>query len=460
MPIDPLLNPFGKKGELPKNPYDEIFQKPSKGGGGGTPKRKSDEQIQAEADKEALEFEKQEANKEPIEEPPKKEITVTLSNLKWLSDKGIFNAKCKVGGDVEIPPSQKDLTRIRLMAYALDPKGDRDRVGNQEECFAKDGKFEGELTLYYPHFKIDGETPESCQYIFTAFHTYSNGAEGPKILASEPEEIISLPDAQSIAFDITVEYETGGSYSTLTGNFDGAGLSFGSMQWNIKWGTLQKMLTRFKNADEKTFEACFGKDTVSLKKLEEIMSEKMAGAGDLGEDDSGSAQSFPKGMEWAESIQPGGMHKISVGSWVQYFKAIGDNESFQKIQKDVSISENHKRTMSKIDWMKDISPALWGKVYLKSYCALFDLCNQHQTVRKSIRHKLEKEWQTTPPTSQLKMVEALSTSVANAGTFSSQSLGRRMGILKGRQNSGTGWVSVSNKLLFTLLNKVKVIEGI
>lgn len=93
MPIDPLLNPFGKKGELPKNPYDEIFQKPAKGGGGGTPKRKSEEQIQAEADKEALEFEKQEANKEPIKEPPKNEITVTLSNLKWLLDKGIFNPR-------------------------------------------------------------------------------------------------------------------------------------------------------------------------------------------------------------------------------------------------------------------------------------------------------------------------------------------------------------------------------
>jgi len=456
---DPFVIPGSDLFKPKSSSHDDIFIKPS-GGGGGSPRRKSDEEIQQEADKEFEGYRKEEEKKAPVDDAPKQEIYVTVTNLRWAGEQGIYNEKSKVLGDVQIPEAHKDLTRFELSVYALDQAGKPEFIV-KDDAWADKGKIEKDMPLYYPKFKVKGETPDTCQYYFTVKHRNSKLVEGPKLKVVKPEEFITLEEAQDIAFEITKEYETGGSYSKLSGNFDGAGISFGSMQWNIKWGTLQKMLTKFKKADGKAFDACFGKDTAALKTLEEVMVEKKASADDEDSDDDGVAQAFPKGMKWVETTQTNSNPPYGwKDHWEVYFKNIGDNETFQGIQKQTSIDENHKRTASKIDWMKEICPDLWAKVYLKSYCALFDLCNQHQTVRKSTRHKLQAEWKKKAPDSQSNMVETLSAAVAKAGTFSEQSLGRRMGILKGTPNSGAGWVSVGNPLLAGYLGKEKVIQGI
>jgi hypothetical protein len=165
------------------------------------------------------------------------------------------------------------------------------------------------------------------------------------------------------------------------------------MQWNIKWGTLQKMLGKFKQADEAAFEACFDKDVIAYAKIKEIISEKRV----KGE----HKVPFPEGMKWAKATHSNSNPPYGwLDHWDNYFKKIGGNEAFQAIQKRTSIEDNHKRTMSKVDWMKGISPDLWAEVYLNSYCALFDLSNQHQTVLETTRNKLEADWKASAPARQ------------------------------------------------------------
>ncbi|MEO7779451.1 MAG: hypothetical protein ABIY63_18135 [Fibrobacteria bacterium] len=440
---------------------DGIFQKPKNSGGGGSAASRAAKR-QAESDKKSQEeWDKQDnetARKSVVEDPPvEKGEVVKLSNPKWAKEKGQFNEKMITEVDVDLPDTHKHLTRVSFTLFAASQgTGKLERI-DAKDAHVKEGKASVEFTLFYPQQK-DGQLVKECPYVCVMKHRDSKELESPKLEVVATVEYLTLKEAQGIAFEITKEYETSGSYSKLAGNFDGAGLSFGSMQWNIKWGTLQKMLGKFKQADEAAFEACFDKDAVAFTKIKEVMAEKQA---DGDEDGDGESVPFPEGMKWAKATHSKAQPPYGwLDHWDTYFKKIGENATFQVIQKQTSIDDNHKRTMSKIEWMKGISPDLWAEVYLNSYCALFDLCNQHQTVRKATRKKLEAEWKKSAPATQVKMVESLSSEVAKAGTFSEQSLGRRMGILKAAPNAGSGWMLISNSLLGKYLKKEKVIQDI
>jgi hypothetical protein len=69
-----------------------------------------------------------------------------------------------------------------------------------------------------------------------------------------------LPDrALDLAIAVTAGFETSGDpYLQVTGNFDGAGLSFGPLQVNFKTGTLQELFRRFQARDENRLRTCFG----------------------------------------------------------------------------------------------------------------------------------------------------------------------------------------------------------
>ena len=65
-----------------------------------------------------------------------------------------------------------------------------------------------------------------------------------------------------LAFDtglqVVADYETRGDpYQQVTGNFDGAGLSFGVIQFNFKSGTLQKLFRQFRDVDGTALAASF-----------------------------------------------------------------------------------------------------------------------------------------------------------------------------------------------------------
>jgi len=63
------------------------------------------------------------------------------------------------------------------------------------------------------------------------------------------------------AIQITAGFETSGDpYQQVTGDFDGAGLSFGPLQVNFGSGSLPELFARFRHADEAALRRCFGDD--------------------------------------------------------------------------------------------------------------------------------------------------------------------------------------------------------
>jgi hypothetical protein len=69
---------------------------------------------------------------------------------------------------------------------------------------------------------------------------------------------IELEQALESAFSVTSSFETSGDrFQQITGNFDGAGLSFGPAQWNFKGGTLVPLFRAFERRDAAALRQCF-----------------------------------------------------------------------------------------------------------------------------------------------------------------------------------------------------------
>jgi len=69
-----------------------------------------------------------------------------------------------------------------------------------------------------------------------------------KLFSKAPEQPEKAPekpiDYLPVALQVTGKFE-GSTYSTITGNFDGQGLSAGILQWNLGQGSLQAMLLKY-----------------------------------------------------------------------------------------------------------------------------------------------------------------------------------------------------------------------
>src|SRR5262245_13009848 len=90
----------------------------------------------------------------------------------------------------------------------------------------------------------------------------SVAAEGAdvRLRIHDPERLpeIDLEQALETAFSVTAAFETAGDkFQQITGNFDGAGLSFGPAQVNFGSGTLVPLFRKFIAADPGALRNCF-----------------------------------------------------------------------------------------------------------------------------------------------------------------------------------------------------------
>ena len=85
-------------------------------------------------------------------------------------------------------------------------------------------------------------------------------ADGVAVRIPPPERLasIDLDQALETAFSVTAAFETAGDkFQQVTGNFDGAGLSFGPAQVNFGTGTLVPLFRKFQAADQAALRGCF-----------------------------------------------------------------------------------------------------------------------------------------------------------------------------------------------------------
>jgi hypothetical protein len=99
-------------------------------------------------------------------------------------------------------------------------------------------------------------------------------------------------------------------FSGLCGDFDGQGISFGVLQWNLGQGSLQPLLQKMNSAHPDLVESIFGQNYPDFKVMLEAPK---------------SAQ-----LEWARSIQ--NVKHVPIEPWKGQLKTLGRQQLFQDIQ--------------------------------------------------------------------------------------------------------------------------------
>ena len=225
---------------------------------------------------------------------------------------------------------------------------------------------------------------------------------------------IELEQALETAFSVTSAFETAGDkFQQVTGNFDGAGLSFGPAQINFGTGTLVPMFRAFKKADEAALRGCFA-DEDDYDDWLRVM--------DL---------PIPEQIEWANSVTTGrGGHDV-VEPWKSYFRAVGLVDLFREMMVEAILREYGGRMARAIRALQRLKPAIQID-HLRCICSLYDLVVQQGSLDKAwsaIEERVKRE----NPHDQFALthiaVEERGRKAAAA--WQADAVSRRLGILKG-----------------------------
>ena len=248
------------------------------------------------------------------------------------------------------------------------------------------------------------------------FETVTREDAGVRVRIPNPAELpaIDLEQALETAFSVTAAFETAGDkFQQITGNFDGAGLSFGPAQVNFGTGTLVPLFKKFTAADEAALRACF---TDPDDYDEWLRVTKLPAA---------------KQVEWANGISTGrGGHDV-VAPWKGYFQAVGRVERFRAIMVESILSDYGGKMLRALRKLQSLKPDVQID-HLRCICSLYDLVVQQGS--------LDKAWDTITervgrenPKDQFALIRI---AVEERGLKASpqwrdDACSRRLGILKG-----------------------------
>ena len=148
-----------------------------------------------------------------------------------------------------------------------------------------------------------------------------DGTVGPNTWAALfPGTPIQTPSIAGQSLDyrclaLTGSFETNlpipDCFAGLSGDFDGQGISFGALQWNLGQGSLQPLLQEMNQSSPQVLQAIFDQDYAELV--------AMLGAG------------LEDQLAWARSIQDTNRRRV-VEPWLGQFKALGRHPEFQAIE--------------------------------------------------------------------------------------------------------------------------------
>jgi len=253
----------------------------------------------------------------------------------------------------------------------------------------------------------------NAQGLFASVGSHSDGV-AVRIPPIAQLSSIDLDQALETAFSVTSAFETAGDkFQQVTGNFDGAGMSFGPAQVNFGTGTLVPLFRKFQSADEAALRNCFSDDDDY--------------------DDWLRVMALPAASQvaWANSVTTGrGGHDI-VEPWKGYFQAVGRVGRFREIMVETILHDYGARTARAINALQRLRPDI--KIdHLRCICSLYDLVVQQGS--------LDKAWSTIEarvtrenPQNQFELTHI---AVEERGRRAAQqwqadAISRRLGILKG-----------------------------
>jgi hypothetical protein len=187
-----------------------------------------------------------------------------------------------------------------------------------------------------------------------------------RVAEANADLYLEIPDSPAMppikpetAFDcgmqVTAAYETSGDpYQQVTGNFDGAGLSFGPIQCNLGTGTLQELFRRFRGENEALLRACFADNDPDYRAFWTVLDGSRA-----------------KAARWADGLSTGGSKHGFSQPWKGYLQAVGREDMFRKAMRRYAYDKYGKVLLSTLSFMKGISPVQVNN--LRCLAALYDM---------------------------------------------------------------------------------------
>lgn len=231
----------------------------------------------------------------------------------------------------------------------------------------------------------------------------------------DPRELPPL--SAELAFDcgmqVTAAYETSGDpYQQVTGNFDGAGLSFGPIQCNLKTGTLQDLFRRFRGEDESRLQACFANDAQAYRDFWRVL--------------DGSRR---KAVAWADALSTGRRKAGFAQPWRGHLQAVGREAVFRDVMLRYAYDKYGKVLLSTLSFLRGISPVKVRN--LRCLAALYDMGVQqggYERARAEIITRVFNE----QPTDEFALTRIVVEERANKARtqYRADCLSRRLGILE------------------------------
>jgi len=195
---------------------------------------------------------------------------------------------------------------------------------------------------------------------------------------------LAAANALKRAVRVTAAYETSGDpYQQVTGNFDGAGLSFGPLQVNFRSGTLSEVFKRCQVEDEPALRVCFGPDA-HWTEWQRILRAPRA-----------------QQLQWADALSVGARRANLAAPWRGYLQAVGRVETFRRVMLRYAYDVYGRKLIVALSWLKGLWPGRIDNFACLS--ALYDLCVQQGSLDKAhaaIRARVQRE----QPDTQLKLV--------------------------------------------------------
>lgn len=170
---------------------------------------------------------------------------------------------------------------------------------------------------------------------------------------------------------LTGSFETGKPvpecFSDLTGDFDGQGISFGALQWNLGQKTLQPLLKEMNDEHSGFFKDIFQSEYDILM---EVLLES----------------NHEEQMEWARSIQHP-VRRFIFEPWKGLFKTLGRTKQFQDIQ--VKHAQDFFQLARK--WCKGYN--LWSE---RGIALMFDIRVQNGSIQSYVRVQITRDLRELP----------------------------------------------------------------
>lgn len=220
--------------------------------------------------------------------------------------------------------------------------------------------------LGHYHGPIDGVFgggTETAARAFQAAHGLGvDGAIGPASWAAlfgdvAPEPAIRGAPLGRRCLALTGSFETSlpvpDCFAGLSGDFDGQGISFGALQWNLGQGSLQPMLKAMAERHREAFDAVFAADGPALLDL--------------------LARPRKEQLTWARGIQS--PKHVLDEPWRGRFKTLGRTVEFQAIQLEASAGILARAT----DWCRH-----YGLRSQRALALMFDIRVQNGSIKPAV----------------------------------------------------------------------------